>query len=175
MGNMLRCVAVLLCLSLLTACGFKLRGAYSLPFDTIAISLPDTSELRAIIKRNITASSKTRVVDDPKDAQAILTVVGDRVAKNILSLNSSGRVSEYQLVRTFSFRVHDMDGRDFIPQSDIVMRRDITYSDAQVLSKESEETLLLRDMQNDLVQQLMRRLSLAKVPGKDATADATAR
>jgi LPS-assembly lipoprotein len=32
-----------------------------------------------------------------------------------------------------------------------------------VLSKESEELLLLRDMQGDLVQQLMRRLAAAKL------------
>jgi LPS-assembly lipoprotein len=52
---------------------------------------------------------------------------------------------------------------EYIPPSTITLRRDITFSDDLVLSKESEEILLWRDMQGDLVQQLMRRLAAAKL------------
>ena len=52
---------------------------------------------------------------------------------------------------------------EYLPTSTITLRREITFSDDLVLSKESEEALLLRDMQNDLVQQLMRRLAAAKL------------
>lgn len=38
----------------------------------------------------------------------------------------------------------------------------MTFDDAALLSKEGEEILLWRDIQNDLVQQLMRRLAAAK-------------
>jgi LPS-assembly lipoprotein len=53
-----------------------------------------------------------------------------------------------------------------------VLRRDITYSDSDVLGKEQEEALLYRDMQNDAVQQMVRRLQVAKLdlsgpPAKD--------
>ncbi|HTJ96835.1 MAG TPA: LPS assembly lipoprotein LptE [Rhodocyclaceae bacterium] len=159
----MRALLALLCVSLLTACGFQLRGNYDLPFDSLYISLPESSQLHAVLKRSIEASSKTRVSSDSQTAQALLTVIADQQAKNILSLNSSGRVREYQLVRSFTFRVHDIGGRDFVPQATIVIRRDMTFSDDQVLAKESEEALLWRDMQTDLVQQVMRRLSKAKV------------
>ncbi|MEF8752106.1 MAG: LPS assembly lipoprotein LptE [Candidatus Accumulibacter necessarius] len=42
------------------------------------------------------------------------------------------------------------------------MIRDLTYDDSNVLAKQQEETLLWRDMESDLVQQLMRRLAAAK-------------
>ena len=155
---------VLLSVLGLAACGFQLRGAYPLPFDTIYISLPETAELRALLKRSIAAGSNARVVATQKEAQATLMVLGDTPLKTIVSLNAAGRAREYQLVRTFSFRVADKNGRDWLPQSQIVIRRDITYSDEQVLSKESEEVLLWRDIQNDLVQQMLRRLAAAKVP-----------
>ena len=83
---------------------------------------------------------------------------------NILSLSSAGRVTEFQLVRTFAFRVVDQEGRDLLAPGQIVIRRDISFSDATVLLKESEEVLLQRDMQNDLIQQLLRRLAAAKTP-----------
>jgi LPS-assembly lipoprotein len=179
---------ILLLIGLLTACGFKLRGSaelpgYKLPFATIALSLPPTSDFYAMLKRNIEASSPgTRVVDDTKDAEAVLTVLDDTSAKNILSLNAAGRVREYQLVRTFTFKVGartvaaarapsvkytdaspDAAPTEYIAPSTITLRRDITFSDDLVLSKESEEALLWRDMQGDLAQQLMRRLAAAKL------------
>ena len=39
-----------------------------------------------------------------------------------------------------------------------------SHSVIQVLAKESEETLLYRDMQTDMVQQMLRRLGSAKIP-----------
>lgn len=154
---------VLLAATLLTACGFQLRGAYSLPFDSLALALPETTDFYAQLKRTIEASSPTRVVSDGKQAQATLTVLGDTQQKNILSLNSSGRVREFQLVRTFMFRVSGPDRIDYIAPAQIVIRRDMTFSDSQVLAKDAEEVLIWRDIQNDLVQQLMRRLSAAKL------------
>jgi len=89
--------AILLLISLLAACGFKLRGGselagYKLPFATIALSLDSRSEFYALLKRNIEASSPgTRVVADVKDAEAVLVVLGDSAQKLILSLNAAGR------------------------------------------------------------------------------------
>jgi LPS-assembly lipoprotein len=152
----------------LSACGFQLRGVYALPFDTMFIALPESSELRAIIKRNVEASSQTRIVTDAKDAQATLAILGDVPLKNILSLNSAGRVREFQLVRTFTFRVQDPKGQDYIPVSSIRITREITFNDAAVLAKDTEEALLWRDIQNDLVQQLLRRLAAAKLRPTEA-------
>ena len=175
-----------LLLVLLAGCGFKLRGSaelpgYRLPFATIALSLAETSEFYAHLKRTIEASSPgTRVVSDPREAEAVLTVLGDRSEKIILSLTAAGRAREYQLVRHFTFKVHGnvttpaappvkysdapvAGPTEYLPTSTITLRREITFSDDLVLSKESEELLLLRDMQGDLVQQLMRRLAAAKL------------
>ena len=179
-------LSILALLLVLAGCGFKLRGSaelpgYKLPFATIALGLAPTSEFYAQLKRTIEASSPgTRVVADAKSAEAVLSVMGDRADKIILSLTAAGRAREYQLVRTFSFRVHGLapapaaaapkysetplaGPTEYIPVSTITLRRDITFSDDLVLSKESEETLLWRDIQGDLVQQLMRRLAAAKL------------
>ena len=178
---------MLLLVGLLAGCGFKLRGSaelpgYKLPFATIALSLAPTSEFYAQLKRTIEASSPGTRVVDAKQAEAILTVLADTSQKVILSLNAAGRAREYQLLRTFTFkvsanvaaatpaeRVKYTDAAvspaaiEYIAPSTIALRRDITFSDDLVLSKESEEALLLRDMQSDLVQQLMRRLAAAKL------------
>jgi len=148
----------------ITACGFQLRGTYPLPFDSIYIALPDTGEMYAQLKRSIMAGSVVQILDNSKAAQVTLQVLDDRQAKNILSLSAAGRASEYQLSRSLLIRLVDTQGNEWMAPSRISVHRDITYNDDLVLSKESEEALLWRDMQNDLVQQILRRLSATHAP-----------
>ena len=63
------------------------------------------------------------------------------------------------------FRVADANGNEWMPTSEISVRRDFSFNDSQALAKEGEERLLVADMQADAVQQLLRRLSAAKRPG----------
>ncbi len=147
----------------LAACGFHLREARPLPFESIYLNIPISSELGAALKRSIVANGGTQVLDAPEGAQAQFQMMGEAREKFILSLDAAGRVREFQLRSRFIFRVHDGKGRDFIARSEIVLHRDITFNDSAVLAKENEEALLYRDMQNDLVQQVMRRLAAAKV------------
>lgn len=159
---------LLLAILLLSACGFQLRGNYSLPFDSIYLGMPETGELHAQLKRAIRASSPTDVTSAANVAAVHLQVLGDQQEKNILSLSAAGRAQEYQLVRNFHFRLVDAQGREWIAPSHIRLQRDISFNDDQVLSKEAEEVLLWRDMQNDLVQQLLRRLSATRAPAASA-------
>jgi LPS-assembly lipoprotein len=147
--------------ALLSACGFQLRGQAELPFETLYI--PGASPLAVELKRNVAAASKARLVDSPGDAQAVLGFTQELREKIILSFSAAGRVSEYQLRYRVGFRVTDAKGAQvYLPTSEIQLTRDMAYSDAQVLAKEAEEALLYRDMQRDMVQQIMRRLVAAK-------------
>ena len=146
---------------LLAGCGFKLRGTADVPFETLYI--PGSSGGIALdLKRNIQAGTDARVVDDPKQADAILEFSEEAREKDILSLTGTGRVREFQLRYRVGWRVHDGRGGIYVPQSTIQLTRDVTFNDAEVLAKEAEEQLLFRDMQTDMVQQIMRRLAAAE-------------
>ncbi len=148
--------------ALVTAgCGFQLRGQAQLPFETLYI--PGGSPLAVELKRNVAVASRTRLVDSVGDAQAVLGFTTELRDKVILSFNTAGRVSEYQLRYRVGIRVTDPKGAQvYLPTSEILLTRDMAYSDAQVLAKEAEEALLYRDMQSDMVQQILRRLVAAK-------------
>jgi len=154
---------VLLLSLLLAGCGFHLRQAKPLPFKTLYLGMSEQSEMGASLRRQILATKGTVLVDQPTEAEAVMVVLADSRQKSILSLNASGRVREFLLRQRFVFRVHDNKGRDFIPQSEVLVTRDISYSDAELLSKDAEEALLYRDMDRDMVQQIMRRLAAASV------------
>lgn len=148
---------------LLAACGFRLRGVRDLPFATIYINASAFSEMTAQIRRAIDAQSTTRVVDTPKEAESILDITENRVEKVILSLNSAGRVREYQLRQRFSYRVRTPGGDEISPLATIEVKRDLTFNDTEVLAKQDEEQFLFSDMQADIVQLLLRRLQAIKI------------
>ena len=100
-----------------------------------------------------------KVVDDPKTADAVLELTGENREKIILSLTGTGRVREFRLRYTVNYRVHDGKGVNYVAPTLVQLTRDVTYNDADILAKESEEQLLFRDMQSDMVQQVMRRLA----------------
>ena len=149
--------------TLISGCGFHLRGQAALPFDTMYVQAAPASPFATRLKRTLSAGSQTRIVDNPKEAQVTLQVLNELREKQILSLSGGGRVREYELRYRVSYRLTDAKSTEYIPASEIVLRRDITFNDDAVLSKESEETLLYRDMQDDAVQQLVRRLQAAKI------------
>ncbi len=169
----MRILAILALALATSACGFHLRGQASLPFETLYIAIPEVSPVGIELKRNIIAGTRTKLVNDAAQAQAVLQIISEERGKSILSLDSSGRVREFQLRYRLVFRVHDAKGRDYIPQSDIRLTRDVSFNDTQVLSKEVEEQLLFRDMQSDMVQQILHRLAAA--PAEPVAFDAPAR
>jgi len=161
--NQLRRKIALTPFLLLAGCGFRLRGSAEVPFETLYI--PNAkSGIGLDLKRNIEAGTLARVVDDPKQAQAVLQFTQESRGRHILTLTGAGRVREFELRYLVSFRVHDGKGGEYVPLSSIELAREMTFTDAQILAKEAEEQLLFRDMQSDMVQQILRRLASARRP-----------
>jgi LPS-assembly lipoprotein len=144
-------------------CGFRLRGTADLPFSSVYVP-GATGGIALDLARNIQAGTNAKVVADPKEADAILQFTGETREKEILSLTGAGRVREFRLRYRVGFRLHDGKGNDYVPQNTLELTRDVTFNDAEVLAKETEEQLLFRDMQADMVQQIMRRLAAAQKP-----------
>lgn len=154
---------LVLALIVLAGCGFRLRGTAQVPFETLYIP-GAVAGIALDLKRNVQAATNAKVVDEPKAAEAVLQFIDERRDREILSLTAAGRVREYRLRYRVTFRVHDGKGNEYVPRSSLELTRDVSYDDSQVLAKEAEEQLLYRDMQNDMVQQVLRRLSAARKP-----------
>ena len=155
-------LAALLIAASLAGCGFQLRGAQTVPYQRFHVALPESSEVRIWLERRIRANGQTELVDSLGDADAIFQQLTNSRSKSVLSTNAQGRVREYRLFLIYSYRVIDPKGRELLPASEVTLTRDITFEDSTVLAKGLEENLLWRDMERDLVNQIMRRLSTAK-------------
>lgn len=152
---------LVLSIMVLSACGFQLRGAYSLPYESLYFATGD-NVIGAGLMRQVRASGGMRIADSAADAAATFLPTGENRDSVIVSFSSSGRVREKRLRYRYAYRIVDAKGRDLVPQGYVELTRDVTYSDSTTLAKTQEEDVLWRDMENDLVQQLMRRLATAK-------------
>ncbi|MGI4847387.1 MAG: LPS assembly lipoprotein LptE [Janthinobacterium lividum] len=148
-----------------SACGFHVRGANGsamLPFKTMFINVAGSASLGIELRRNIEGAGGTDVIDDEKAAEVKLDILSNSRDKQVLTLNSQGRVREYTLFSRLTFQVRDNAGNILLAPTPITLRRTMSYDESLVLAKESEEATLYREMQSDMVQQILRRLAVIK-------------
>ena len=140
-------------------CGFRLRGTSDMQFETLYSGFSPSSALGEEFRREFLRTTSSRLVEKPEDAQVRLIVLGEVRERDIVAYSAVGRPREYQLRLRLQFRATDGADREFIPPSEIILRRDISAADNQLTARVDEEALLYRDMQRDMVQQLLRRLA----------------
>jgi LPS-assembly lipoprotein len=145
-----------------TGCGFKLRAAPKFAFKSIYVNMAEGSPLGNQLKRILASNNSLIVVTAPQlmmSSDVILDPLFDQRQKVVTAVNAAGLVREYKLRLLFSFKLRTPEGKELIAQADLEQQRDISFNESAVLAKEAEEGLLYRDMQNDIVQQIMRRLA----------------
>jgi LPS-assembly lipoprotein len=148
----------------LGGCGFELKRPPELRFKTIQLTgFPPRSPLAAELKRNIDASTTTKVVEALKDAEVVLRALNDEREKSVVATTAANQVREYELRSRFRFQLRTVTGKELLPASEILLKRELTYTESAALAKEEEEAFLYRAMQSDIVSQVLRRLASVQV------------
>jgi LPS-assembly lipoprotein len=148
----------------ITGCGFKIRGAdLGLPFQRVAIQ--GDGGVANEIRQTLAGQSNLKIVQKSVDAQVVLVVMSQSVDRTIVAFSSAGRPREIQLRMRVMTRVTDGFAVELSPPQEIIQTRDITVSESEALAMTSAETFMTNDMQQDLAQQVIRRLRAIKPPG----------
>ena len=92
----------------------------------------------------------------------LLELVGEENEKRILSLSGSGKVNEFELYYRVHYRTRLAGDALWSQVQTVEARRDYSYSDTELLAKQGEEKRLNEDMQNSVLNNLIRRLSALK-------------
>jgi LPS-assembly lipoprotein len=146
--------------AVLAGCGFKLRGSQTFAFKTIAITPAPGGAVAQQLRRSFGSDVQVLAADAPlAQAQLVLDVANEQRDKVVVGINTSGQVREFQLRLRVTVRLRNAQGKDLIDGDVILQQRDISYNESAALAKEAEEILVFRDMQTDIVQQILRRLS----------------
>jgi LPS-assembly lipoprotein len=169
-----RLLAALSGAALLGGCGFALRQTPPLPFRRVALTgFAAASPLAGSLRQRL--AEVAQVVDTPGQAEVVLQAITDKRERSVVASTAAGQVRELQLRVRFEFRVVSPGGRELIPATELLLTRDMSYSEAFALAKAQEETELLTAMQDDIVQQVLRRLAQANTSATAAPPAATPR
>jgi LPS-assembly lipoprotein len=142
----------------LAGCGFELRRPAPLPFRRIALQgFAPRSPLAEEFRRTLAA--QVEVVDAPAQAEVVLVALADRRERSVVASTAFGQVREIELRLLFEFRTQTGGGQELIPRTELLLKRDLSYSETITLAKEYEEAQLFREMQADIVLQVLRRLA----------------
>ncbi|MDG1097694.1 MAG: LPS assembly lipoprotein LptE [Methylophilaceae bacterium] len=144
----------------LSACGFHLRGASDIQFKSVFIQ-GNTLTISKDLKKYLTLND-IQILPTAEKAELLLELVGEENEKRILSLAGDGTVNEYELYYRVSYRSKLINQPLWSEVSTIESRRAFSYSNATLLSKQTEENKLNEGMQKDAVNRLVRRLSALK-------------
>jgi LPS-assembly lipoprotein len=161
---MRRSVLIALLASLAVAgCGFKLRSSQAFAFQTAAVTPENTGGVAGELTRYLgDAIRPVAPGANGEVPQVIVDILQEQREKTVVGVNASGQVREFQLRIKVKFRLRTPQGVELIAPAEITQQRDISFSESAVLAKEAEEALLYRDMQSDIVQQLLRRIAAVK-------------
>ena len=156
-------VIALLFMTLL-GCGFHLRGAADISDDLKTMRIEGVGLQRDIglyLKRGL-VSNGILVVDGENVDAAVLRITDNKFDRRVLSVGSSAKVSEYELLGEITFTVLDPVGKVLAAEQRVQAQRDYQFDEDEVLGRESEETLLRDQLNQQLVQSILRRLSFIK-------------
>jgi LPS-assembly lipoprotein len=147
---------------LLAGCGFELKRAATLQFQSIALTgfaprSPLAEELRVALARSVT------VLESPAQAQVVFLALSDERTRRVVAFTASGQVRDIQLRMRLKYRAQTPAQRELVPDSEILLIREMTFIEAKALGKEQEEQDLFREMQSDLVLQVQLRLSVIRL------------
>jgi LPS-assembly lipoprotein len=147
---------------LLAGCGFQLRQPARLHFGSIAlVGFPKRSLLEEEFRRQLL--QQVKVLDTPDKADVILQALDDVREKSVVGSTAAAQVRELTLRLKFNFRARTPGGRELIPRAELLLSRDLSYSETAALAKAQEEAELFREMQADVVAQVLRRLAAVVV------------
>ncbi|WP_084360670.1 LPS-assembly lipoprotein LptE [Hydrogenophaga palleronii] len=150
----------------LSGCGFALRKAPTFAFKSIRIAGSTGTyvarELRAALIANGLTVYTADVPAGTAPAEVVLTVLNDQRERIAVGQTAAGQVRELQLRTRFRFRLRTANEKDLIDDVELLVERDLSFSETAVLSKDAEEQLLYRDTVSDAVEQVMRRLAAVK-------------
>ncbi len=158
-------MSFLLMVFAMTACGFHLRGAGRVELapvlSALRVTVEDNTQLNNSLATAMKQALRTQTTIQVQDSGDVplLVLFGERTASQVLSVELTGKVDEYLLRYEVSFRLVDVHGKMLAEPQTVRLQRDHVFDRLNVSAKEKEEQDLRRVMQEDAVQQILRRLS----------------
>ena len=159
-GLMARVVlAGLFCM--IAACGFHPRGSSSLPTE-MAVTFISSGQPYSSLVDDFSEALRAhggRVTRQRDDATATLNILADTIDRRLLTINTDGKVLEYEIRQTLRFSVDTGDMRPLLAEQEVSMGKSYLYISTDILGKEREDRVIRQTLQRNLVELALLRIT----------------
>jgi LPS-assembly lipoprotein len=147
-----------LCTLLLTAgCGFHLRGTLELPpgWDSIAVSGDNPN---GELQQNLVSSLQSAGVMVVEDADLTLHVESEEKSRRNVAIDSAASATEFEIELATNISLSDARGEYLLEPTRIAVQRLMNHNPNDVVGEAAEVRTLERELRDDLIQQILRRI-----------------
>ncbi|MBD9368567.1 LPS assembly lipoprotein LptE [Xanthomonas sp. XNM01] len=158
---MIRLLSILVLALGLSACGFHLRGALTLPDNTPPVRVISTtpySELVTILERNLRNAGATVADADAKGELARLEIVSERWGDLPIAVDEQGRAQEFSLRYAAIFSFRNPDGSEMVPQQVVELSRDYVSPPEDATGTSTEREILADELRREMAASILRRI-----------------
>jgi LPS-assembly lipoprotein len=156
-------------LAALSGCGFELKRPPELRLKSLHLAgFAPMSPMGEELRRQLRASPHVTLAEAAPQAEVVLYALQDQREQVVAALSATGQVRELTLRVRLRFRAANQAGQELIPETELVLSRDMSYTETGALAKEQEAGILFRTMEADIATQVLRRLSALNGPDGSA-------
>jgi LPS-assembly lipoprotein len=148
----------MLCVLLLSACGYHLRGAIELPSELKNVYIEGASAPLLEQFKLALQSSSVQVVNSRADAGVVIVVSGEDSFKRSLSLGAGGRSNQFGLEYRLNYRVTDAKDAQLIEPNSVEIRREYFNNQQEILAKDNEELTIRNEMYQQAVRTMINQI-----------------
>lgn len=164
LARMTRLIAILALALGLTACGFHLRSALSLPPDLGPVRVVARDPYSPLAESLAVALENAGAVSAPEgvtEGVATLRIRLEKWGSTPISIDQFGRAQEYTLRYAVMFSLDKADGTNVVPEQTVELSRDYVSVPTRSTGTEGERELLAREMQREMTASILRRIDAA--------------
>jgi outer membrane lipopolysaccharide assembly protein LptE/RlpB len=157
----MRVLAVLLLTAGMAACGFQLRGwdaGVAAQIDSAYVTTAGPNLMEVPLRDGLRQAGVTQAAT-PEQAELVVRLIDARSERRSATVGEQARVAEYETTLTVLYEITDPQGRSLVPPQWLERSRVFRIDRENVVGSREEESLLELEMQNDLVQQIIRSLN----------------
>jgi LPS-assembly lipoprotein len=161
MRSAMRVVAVLLLAAVTPACGFQLRGwdaSVAAQVDAAYVTTAGPNLMEGPLRDGLRQAGVAQVAT-PERAEVVVRLLDARSERRSATVGEQARVAEYETTLAVLFEITDPQGRVLVPPQWLERSRVFRIDRENVVGSREEESLLELEMQNDLVQQIIRSIN----------------
>lgn len=154
-------LTLLFSISLMTACGYQLRGSLNMPEGLKNVYITGATESLQSEMKSTLKASQAKLATSTQEAGIVIKVLKEDMKTRVISIGSTGKSAESEVDYYLRFQFMDHQNQPLMEEQTIEMSREFLNDQSAVLARSNEEAQIRNEIYRQAVRVLMARAKVA--------------